>query len=139
MVMNKKIVTGIIFIVIALTFGLGSLNYRIGTLDDLGPALFPLMVSGALGVSGLVMLFRGCLGTHQLVEFKLKNIAVITTSLVMFAVVSEYVNMLVAIVVLVMLSALSTEFSWLRVAKLVAGLIAVAYVFKYLLGVNLPL
>ena len=57
----------------------------------------------------------------------------------MFAVVSEYVNMLVAIVVLVMLSALSTEFSWLRVAKLVAGLIAVAYVFKYLLGVNLPL
>ena len=137
--MNKKIVTGIIFITIALTFGLGSLNYRIGTLDDLGPALFPLMVSGALGILGLVMLFRGYLGTYQLVEFKLKNITVITTSLVIFAVVSEYVNMLVAIAALVLLSALSTEFSWLRVAKLVAGLIAVAYVFKYPLGVNLPL
>jgi len=137
--MNKKILIGTIFITVAVVFGLGSLNYRIGTLDDLGPALFPLIVSTALALLGLVMIAQGLVQHVNPVEFQVKNIAIITVSLFAFAVISEYVNMLVAIVALVAISSAAVDFSWTRIAKLVVGLIAVAYAFKYLLGVNLPL
>jgi len=138
--MNKKLLTGIIFILFAVVFGAGSAGYRVGHLDDPGPALFPLIVSGALAILGIINLIEGIVLEKVTADFKLKNIAIITTSLIVFAILSEYVNMIVGIVALISISsAATTPYSVSRTIKITAGLIAVAFAFKYLLGVNLPL
>ena len=74
-------------------------------------------------------------------EFKLKNIAIILASLCGFAVLSEYLNMIVGIVFMVFCASFAgtSSYSVMRNLKIAAGLIAVALAFQKLLGFNLPL
>jgi hypothetical protein len=74
------------------------------------------------------------------IVFNVKNIAIILGSLCGFALVSEYVNMIAGIVVLVFVaSAAGTSYSVIRNVKIAAGLIVVALVFQKGLGLQLPL
>ena len=73
-------------------------------------------------------------------SYNAKNIAVILLSLCGFALVSKFLNMVVAIVFLVFCATLAgTSYSVVRNIKIALGLIAVALAFKHLLGLNLPL
>jgi hypothetical protein len=72
--------------------------------------------------------------------FNLKNIALVLGSLCGFAVVSQHLNMIAGIVFMVFCSAFAgTSYSVVRNLKVSAGLIAVAFAFQKLLGINLPL
>jgi Tripartite tricarboxylate transporter TctB family len=137
---NKKLLTGIIFILFAVTFGAVSTGYRLGHLDNPGPALFPLIISGALAILGIINLIEGTVLEKVTANFKLKNIAIITSSLIVFAILSESLNMIAGIVALITISsAATTPYSVSRTIKITASLVAIAFAFKYLLGVNLPL
>ncbi len=73
-------------------------------------------------------------------DYSVKNIALILTSLAGFALISQFLNMLLAIVFLVFCSTLAgTSYSVVRNIKISLGLIAVAFAFKNLLGLELPL
>ena len=73
-------------------------------------------------------------------SYNVKNIAVVLLSLVGFAVISQYINMILAIVFLVFCSTFAgTSYSVVRNIKISLGLIAVAFAFKTLLGLSLPL
>jgi hypothetical protein len=139
--MNKKLLTGIIFILFAVVFGIGgSVNYRIGTLDNLGPALFPILVSCLLTILGIINIVESIIFEKVAVNIRAKNIGIITLSLIAFALISQYVNMLLGIIALTVIASFcATSYSIARVVKIVVGLIIVAYAFKYLLGLNLPI
>ncbi|AMM26864.1 tripartite tricarboxylate transporter TctB [Variovorax sp. PAMC 28711] len=125
---------------IALLFGTLASRYAIGALHRSGPGLFPLMVSGFLFVIGLIITVRSRFVEPVLMSYNVKNIALVLLSLVGFAVLSEYVNMILGIVFLVFCSTFAgTSYSVVRNIKISLGLIAIAFAFKNFLGLSLPL
>ena len=67
-------------------------------------------------------------------EFKLKNIAIILASLCGFAVLSEYLNMIVGIVFMVFCASFAgtSSYSVMRNLKISVGLVVVALAFQKL-------
>ena len=138
--MNRKLIQGLFLIAISLTFGLGSLHHSIGSFAGAGPGLFPLLVSSLLFLLGAAAVARAVLTARVPLNFNIRNIAVILASLCGFALISEYVNMIAGIVFMVFVASYAGSApSWKRSLKIAAGLVAVAFAFQKLLGLNLPL
>jgi hypothetical protein len=125
---------------ISLAFGLTSMTYSIGKLGKAGPGMFPLIVSGMLFAVGLVTVIRSFFAEPVAFNYNLKNIILVMVGLGGFAVISHHLNMVVAIIFLVFCTAYAApSFTVMRNIKISACLIAIAFAFKYLLGLNLPL
>jgi hypothetical protein len=138
--MNQLMMRGVCLVAIALCFGITAATYRIGTFSNAGPGLFPLLVSALLGAMGLVMIVRGRLESGARLDFRVKNLLIVLASLVGFVVIAEHFTVIPAIVYLVFVSTLAgSDYSAWRNVKISAGLIAVAWAFHALLGLNLPL
>jgi hypothetical protein len=138
---DRNLVRGLFLMAIALIFGLTSLRYPIGQFSRAGPGLFPLMVSSLLFLIGLITVVRSRFVERIHIEFNMKNIAIILTSLCGFALISEHINMIAGIVFMVFCASFAgtSSYSVVRNLKISAGLIAVALAFEKLLGFNLPL
>ena len=137
---NRNFVRGLFLMAIALLFGVVARNYSVGELSRSGPGLFPLMVSSFLFVIGLLTVVRSRFVAPVPLDYNVKNIALILLSLAGFAVISEHLNMILAIVFLVFCSTFAgTSYSVVRNIKISLGLIAVAFAFKNFLGLSLPL
>ena len=137
---DRNLVRGVFLIAISLAFGLWSLRYPMGQFSRAGPGLFPFMVSCLLFLIGLITVVRSRFVERVHLDFKMKNISLILASLCGFAVISEYVNMIVGIVFMVFCASFAgTSYSVVRNLKVSAGLIAFAFAFQKLLGLNLPL
>lgn len=138
--LDRTLARGVFIACVALVFGLSSLQYRFGTFSRPGPGLFPIMMSGTLLLIGMLTIVKSFLVERQAVDLHVKNIALILAGLAAFAVLSSFVNMIAGITALVFIVSLAAEtFSWLRCVKISASLIAVAFAFQMLLGLNLPL
>ncbi len=137
---NQNLLRALFMIVVALAFGLGALRYKIGTFGNAGPGLFPLMVSVILLALGLMSVVRARLVEPIPMSFAVRNFALILLSLVGFAAISRYVNMIAGIVFMVFCASLAgTSYSWTRNLKIAVGLVAVAFALQKLLGLDLPL
>lgn len=137
---NRNFVRGLFLMAIALLFGLLALNYSIGQLSRSGPGMFPLIVSSLLFLIGALTVVRSHFVEPVPLNYNAKNIAIILLSLVGFAVLSEFINMILGIIFLVFCSTFAgTSYSVVRNIKISVGLIAVAFAFKNFLGLNLPL
>jgi hypothetical protein len=140
MLNNQNLVRGVFLVAIALVFGLWSRHYPVGEFSRAGPGLFPMLVSALLGLIGVTTLVRAYFEERIPMHFNFKNIALVLGSLVGFALVSEYVNMIAGIVFMVFCSTVAgTSYSVVRNVKISVGLIAIAFALQKLLGVNLPL
>ena len=137
---DRNLVRGLFLAAIALTFGLGALRYPIGDFSNAGPGLFPLLVSSLVLVIAVVTIVRSRFVEPVRLNFNLKNIALILLGLCGFAVISKLLNMMAGIVFMVFVASLAgSSYSWRRNLKISAGLIAVAFAFQKLRGLNLPL
>jgi hypothetical protein len=137
---DRNLVKGLFLIAISLAFGLASLRYPIGQFSRAGPGLFPLLVSSLLLLIGLITVVRSRFVERVHLDFNVKNIAIIIASLCGFAVISLYLNMIAGIVFMVFCASFAgTSYSVVRNLKISAGLIAIAFAFQKLLGLNLPL
>jgi hypothetical protein len=126
---------------ISLAFGLQSLRYPIGQFSRAGAGLFPLMVSCLLLLIGVITVVRSHFVERVHLDFQMKNIAIILSSLCGFALISRFLNMTVGIAFMVFCASFAgtSSYSVMRNLKIAAGLIAVAFAFQKLLGFNLPL
>src|SRR5262249_28295235 len=112
----------------------------VGSLSRPGPGLFPVMISATLLVIALVMIGRSFITAATPLNFQFRNITLIGASLISFALISEYVNMIAGIVVMAtMASYASEDFSIPRAGVIAGALCLVAVAMKKLLGVQLPL
>ncbi len=137
---DRTLARGLFLAAIALTFGLASLNYKIGTMGRAGPGLFPLMVSGLLGVIALLTIVRSRFEKGPPLQLSLRNIGLLLAALCAFGLVTRYVNMTLGIVAMVFIASFaSPKRSLRRSAAVAAGLVLVAFAFKQFLGLNLPL
>jgi hypothetical protein len=137
---SRNLMKGLFLVAIALVFGLGSLRYPMGALSRAGPGLFPLLVSFILFLLGLTVVVRSFLTNRVQLHFDAKNIVLILASLAGFALISEYVNMIAGIVVMVFCASIAgTSYSVVRNLIIVGALVAIALTFDKLLGLQLPL
>ncbi len=137
---DQNLARGLFLAAIALAFGIGAMRYPIGQFSRAGPGLFPLMVSGLLLVVALSMIIRSFFVKPEPMHFQFKNIALLMAALGGFALVSHFVNMIAGIVLMVFIAAYAgSTHSWKLSLKIAAGLVAIAFAFQKLLGLNLPL
>ena len=137
---DRNLVRGLFLIAISLAFGLTSLQYPLGSFSRAGAGLFPLLVSSLLFTIGAITVVRSRFVERVPLGFDPKNIALVLTSLVGFAVLSEFVNMTVGIVFMVFCAGFTAKtYSIARNVKVSVCLFLVALAFQKLLGVNLPL
>ena len=138
--MNRVLVRGLVLMGIALLFGLNSFRYQLGDLSRAGPGLFPLIVSSILFLIGAITVLTTRFMPREKLDYSVRNITIILLSFVGFALISQFINMLVAIVFLAFFSTLAgTSYSLMRNLKIAIGLVIVAFAFRDLLGLNLPL
>lgn len=138
---DRHLARGLFLAVISLIFGLGALRYDIGSLSRAGPGLFPLMVSSLLMLIALATIVRSRFVERQALNLNVRNIALLLGALCVFSVVSKLVNMTAGIVTMVFVASLaaSGRYSVVRNVKIAAALVAIAFAFQKLLGLNLPL
>jgi hypothetical protein len=137
---NRNFLKGVFLIAISLGFGLPSLRYPLGSIDNAGPGLFPFLMSCMLCLIGVAVIVRSRFIAFAKWSFTVKNIALVTASLIVFAALSTYVNMIAGIVGMVFCASFAaTSYSVARNLKIAAGLIVVAFGFQKLLGLQLPL
>ena len=138
--MNRVVVRGLFLMGIGLLFGLNSFRYQLGDLSRAGPGLFPLIISGILFLIGAITVGYSRFSAFEKLDYSVKNISIILLSFVGFALISQFINMIVAIVFLAFFSTLAgTSYSLMRNLKIAIGLVIVAFAFRDLLGLNLPL
>jgi hypothetical protein len=140
MMTNRNFVRGLFLMGFALLFGGVASTYPLGNFARFGPGLFPLLVCCCLFLVGAITLARAFFVEPVPLNYNIKNIAIVIVSLAGFVLISDVLNMLLGIVFLVFAATLAgTSYSVARNIKISAGLIAVAFAFKFFLGLNLPL
>ena len=137
---NQKALRGLALIAAATFFAVQAATYPVGSFANAGAGLFPLLVSGLLGLIGLVMLVQSRFEPAVAMHFNARNVAIILAGLMAFVLIARHLNVLLAIVGLVFIATLAgTEWSLARNLKISVVLIGIAYAFHALLGLNLPL
>ena len=119
-----------------------SQQYAMGTMHKMGPALFPVLVSGLLAALGLIISARSfAIDGPPVPQFYLRPIALSLLAIALFGVALAYLGLLAAIAILVIVSAFaSDETRPLETLGLVAVLIVFSVVvFVWLLGLPIPL
>lgn len=124
-----------------LTAGL-SLRYRLGTIAEMGPGMFPLILGTMLAILGLMILTKGLLGSGEKAKSLPPGPAIlITASLLAFAFLVLSAGLAAAIPAQVVIALWGSEhFTWKRAVVLSAGLLAFCYVvFVHFLGIAVPI
>ena len=135
---------GIMYMVIGLFFTLVATQYPMGTAAKMGPGYFPFFLGILMTLLGLLVLIKS-LGAKAAIEtipkFNWKVMAQITGSVVLYGLLLPRMGFLVAVVVLVLVSAsASKEFTWKGSLINAAFLVAFTYsVFVVGLKLQFPL
>ncbi|GAP34353.1 tripartite tricarboxylate transporter TctB family protein [Piscinibacter sakaiensis] len=139
--MDRHLARGLFLAIVALGFGLSSLQYQLGSFSRAGAGLFPLLVSSLLMLIALATIVQSRFVRSERLQLNPRNIGLLLGALCAFALVSKFVNMTLGIVVMVFIAGIagSAAYSWKRNLKVALALLAVAFAFHKLLGLNLPL
>jgi Tripartite tricarboxylate transporter TctB family len=139
---TKDFWTGGIYIALGASAILIAREYGMGTALKMGPAYFPTVLGALLVLIGAIAMIRAFLveGT-PIGALAVKPLAIILGSIVLFGFIVRGVGLLVALPLLVILSAYaSVHFRWLPALVLAAGLtVFCIMIFVQGLGVPLPI
>jgi hypothetical protein len=138
----KDFWAGLIFVAIGGGFVLLAQEYRLGDMHRMGPALFPILVGALLAALGAIMALRAfALDGPPVPRFEARPILVSLLAIVLFAIALQWVGLVAAVAVLVLIGANATrEVRLLDVLALAAVMVVFSVaVFVWLLGLPLPL
>src|SRR5919197_2499239 len=138
----KDFWAGLIFIAIGGGFVLLAQQYRLGDLHRMGPAMFPTLVGALLAALGEVLALRAfALDGAPVPRFYARPIGVSLLAIVLFAIALQWLGLVAAIAVLVLVGAhAARDVRPLENLALAAVMILFSVaVFVWLLGLPLPL
>lgn len=135
---------GVMYMVIGLFFSIVASNYSMGTAAKMGPGYFPFYLGILMFLLGLlvaVKAFSAKAAIEAIPKFNWKIIAQITGAVVLYGLLLPRLGFLIAVVVLVFVSAsASREFTWRGTALNAAFLVTFTYsVFVVGLKLQFPL
>ena len=138
----KDFLTGLIFVAVGLAAIIFVRNHQMGTAMRMGPAYYPTLLGMLQVMIGIAVLLRALVRPGlPLGRFALSKIALVLGAIVLFGLLLRGLGLIMAIIVIVVLSAYgSKNFRW-PVALLLAAGIAVcsAIIFVMLLGIPIPM
>lgn len=138
----KDFWAGLIYLVIGLAAVYISRDYNMGSAIRMGPAYFPTVLGALLALTGAAAVLRSFWSRGEPVGvFAYKAALLVCGGTVLFAVLLRGAGLIVALAVLVFVSAYaSVKFRWSTAVLLAIGLVAFCVlVFVKGLGVPLPL
>ena len=138
----KDFWAGLIFITIGGGFVLLAQQYRLGDMHRMGPAMFPTLVGALLAVLGAIIALRSFAFEGEPVpRFYLRPIGVSLLGIVLFGVALQWLGLIAAVAVLVLVGAYAArDVRPLENLALAAVMIVFSVaVFVWLLGLPLPL
>lgn len=113
---KKDFASGLMFIAIGSFFAILARGYQMGTAAKMGSGYFPFWLGVLLALIGLVVLIKSLSANneeHELGKWDWKTIMWVTGSVVLFAVILQYIGLILSIIVLVFVSSLAShEFNW---------------------------
>ena len=116
-------------------------NYDQGSLEQVGPGLFPLLVGSALAVFGLLSAGAEMLETEEDTAISWWPLVVVSGSILLFAATINRIGIAPAVVLLILVATtVSRQLSWTFRITLAIGLAVLAVaLFKLLFGMPLPI
>jgi hypothetical protein len=138
----KDFWAGLIFVAIGAGFILLAQQYRLGDLHRMGPAMFPTLVGTLLAALGAIITLRSfVLDGERVPRFFVRPIGVSLLAIVLFGVALQWLGLIAAVAVLVLVGAYAArDVRPLENVALAAVMIVFSVaVFVWLLGLPLPL
>ncbi len=139
---TKDFWTGLIYIFFGSSAIYIARDYGMGKAIKMGPAYFPTVLGGLLILIGIIAIVRSFLRAGTPIGgFSFKGLALVIVSVVLFGLVVRGAGLLIALPLLVLVSAYaSKQFRWLPSLLLAVGLtLFCAFVFLKGLGIPLPI
>jgi len=135
----KDFWAGLMFIGFGLFFLIGAGNYRLGSAARMGPGYFPTMLGGLLAAIGGIVFFRSLVAKGEKVAaIPLRLLFLITLSLLGFGYLLQPIGLVLALVVLIVLSAWAGHEFRLREVLLLSCVLVVLSVAVFAKGLRLP-
>jgi hypothetical protein len=136
----KDFWTGVIYLFVGSGALILSRDYGMGTAVKMGPAYFPTLLSLLLMVIGIISVIRSFLKSGTPIgAVAWKGLLLIVASTLLFGMIVRGAGLILALPLLVIVSALaSTRFSW-KTSLLEAAGITVFCILVFLKGLGLPL
>lgn len=135
----KNFWAGLMFIGIGLFFVLGARSFELGSAARMGPGYFPTLMGGIIAALGVGILIQSFVITGPKVDsFPLRLIFLISLALLLFGYLLKTLGLVVALVILVVLSALAGHQFKLLEAFLLAGVLVVMSVLIFVTGLGQP-
>ena len=138
----KDFWTGLLYIFFGASAVIIARDYSMGTAFRMGPAYFPTVLGALLAVIGVVSMIRSFITTGSRIgAFSFKGLALVTLSVVIFGFIVRGAGLVIALPLLVIISAYASVRFRLRTALVMAAGLTVfcAVIFVKGLGVPLPI
>ena len=138
----KDFWTGLLYIFFGASAIIIGRDYTMGTAVRMGPAFFPTILGAVLAVIGAIAVIRSFISPGTPIgAVSFKGLVLVTLSVVAFGFLVRGAGLVVALPLLVIISAYaSTHFRWRSALIMAAGLtIFCALVFVKGLGIPLPI
>ena len=138
----KDFWAGLIFVAIGGGFVLLAQQYRFGDMHRMGPAMFPTLVGALLAALGVIIALRAfAIDGPPVPRFQARPIIVSLLAIVLFGIALQWVGLVAAVAVLVLIGAnAARDMRQLDNFALAAVMIMFSVaVFVWLLGLPLPL
>jgi hypothetical protein len=118
-------------------------DYPFGTAGRMGPGYFPTVISSLLILFGLISIVRSVVTAGGAIRIEaIKPLLLITTAVVAFGVLLNTFGLVIAIAVLILMSAAASRafhFEWTATAGIIVLILFCSVVFVKALGVPMPL
>ncbi|MGV6876240.1 tripartite tricarboxylate transporter TctB family protein [Pseudochelatococcus sp. B33] len=138
----KSVLGGLVMLAFGLLLAIyPAYHYSLGTLREMGPGLFPVLVGWLLSGVSCVIILTGLFTPGDRIDIVYRPLIVIAASVLLFALAVPYFGMLPAVVLAAIASTYAEKRSgWLEpLAIALAMAIFSIVVFHYGLKINIPL
>ena len=142
---QKDFWSGLMFVVVGVSFAFGALNYSFGSSARPGPGYFPFGLGLLLALLGAVVLFKSLTieveGGDPIGSFAWRPLLVIVGAIALFGFMLPKLGMFISLPVLILVVSLAgDEFRWKGVVASSVVLTLFSYfVFSKGLGLTIPL
>jgi hypothetical protein len=135
----KNFWAGLMFSAFGLFFLVDARNYRLGTATKMGPAYFPTVLGGLMAVLGAIIFFQSFVVKGQKVSaMSFRPLFFIILGLLLFGYLLESVGLVIALALLIVISALAGYQFKLKEALILSALLIVFSVLVFVKGLGLP-
>lgn len=137
----KDFLSGLIFILAGAGFLFLAQDYRMGTAVRMGPGYFPTLLSSLLLVLGLAIALRALLrgNGERPTDFAWRGLIIILASCLLFGVLVRGTGMVVALPLLIILSALASVKFRVQTALIMAVVLTLFCIGVFLKALGLPI